>query len=267
MSEIGQPPPKIGILDSGVGGLSVLREIHALLPGIPIHYVGDSAWCPYGNKPPEQIQERTFEVTDYLIGHGATIVVIACNSATIHAVGALREIYPMPIVGMEPAVKPAAGLTKSHVVGVLATQASIAGEKFLRLVDTHAKGVRVITQPCPKFVELVEKGVLDGPEAEAAVDAVVTPLLEEGADVFVLGCTHYPFLRPVIETRLPEGTALIDTGPAVARRTQSLLGLPSDPSETNSDIVIETTGDLAQLDAILPLLLPDLKVTTGHCDP
>lgn len=260
-------PPKIGILDSGVGGLSVLREIRSLLPGVPVHYVGDSAWCPYGNKPPEQIQQRTFEVTDYLIQHGATIIVIACNSATIHAVGALRDTYPIPIVGMEPAVKPAAAETRTGVVGVLATEASIAGEKFLRLVDTHAKGVRVITRPCPRFVELVERGVLDGPEAEAAVEEAVEPLLTEGADVFVLGCTHYPFLRPVIEARLPADTVLIDTGPAVARRTQSLLALPSDPSETISDIVIETTGELSHLDGILPLLLPDLKATTGHCDP
>ncbi len=267
MSETGQPPRKIGILDSGVGGLSVLREIQKLLPGIPIHYVGDSAWCPYGNKPPEQIQERSFEVTDYLIQRGATIIVIACNSATIHAVGALRDTYPIPIVGMEPAVKPAATETRTGVVGVLATEASIAGEKFLRLVDTHAKGVRVITRPCPRFVELVERGILDGPEVVAAIDEAVLPLLEEGADVFVLGCTHYPFLRPIIEERLPAGAILIDTGPAVARRTQSLLDLPSDPFERSSDIVIETTGELAHLDGILPLLLPDLNVTTGHCDP
>lgn len=261
------PPPKIGILDSGVGGLSVLREIRSLLPSTPIHYVGDSAWCPYGTKSPEQIRGRTFEITDYLIQQGATIVVIACNSATIHAVGSLRESYLLPIVGMEPAVKPAAAATKSGVVGVLATEASIAGEKFLRLVDTHAQGIRVITRPCPRFVELVEEGILTGPGAEAAVDEAVQPLLDEGADVFVLGCTHYPFLRPVIEARLPAGSTLIDTGPAVAKRTRSLLALPTDPSETSSEIVIETTGDLTHLDAILPLLLPGLTATTAHFAP
>ena len=128
---------KVGILDSGVGGLSVLREVHRLLPGVPIHYVGDSSWCPYGNKTPEVINERVFEITDHLIEGGATLIVIACNSATIHSVGPLRNAYLLPIVGMEPGVKPAAETTKSGVVGVLATEASIAGEKFHQLTLMH----------------------------------------------------------------------------------------------------------------------------------
>ncbi|MEM9018608.1 MAG: glutamate racemase, partial [Verrucomicrobiota bacterium] len=183
---------KIGILDSGVGGLSVLREVHSVLPGASLHYVGDSSWCPYGTKPGEVILGRVTEIADYLLAEGAGILVIACNSATIHAVGPLRATYPVPIVGMEPAVKPAAEKTKSGVIGVLATEASIAGEKFHRLLSNHANGVRVITRPCPRFVELVEAGQIEGPEVDAAIDNAVAPLLVLGADVIVLGCTHYP---------------------------------------------------------------------------
>lgn len=255
---------KIGILDSGVGGFSVLREIHALLPEIPIHYIADSSWCPYGNKPGEQIRDRVTTISDYLLEAGAEILVIACNSATIHAVGSLRATYPIPIVGMEPAVKPAAEVTRCGVIGVLATEASIAGEKFHQLVHTHASGVRVITRPCPRFVELVEQGITDGPEAELAIDEAVGPLLEAGADVLVLGCTHYPFLRSTIRSRVPETTELIDTGPAVARRVASLLENAPDLSIETSGIHIETTGPQEQLDLLLPKLLPDLTATTSE---
>lgn len=254
---------EIGILDSGVGGLSVLREIHALLPGASIRYIGDSAYCPYGTKSPEAIIERVTGIADSLVASGAKILVIACNSATIHAVGPLRAVYPLPIVGMEPGVKPAAERTRSGVVGVLATEASIAGEKFHRLVSAHASGVRVITRPCPRFVELVEEGILEGPEAESAVDEALAPLLEAGADTIVLGCTHYPFLRPVIEERLPEGVEVVDTGPAVARRVASVVGDLSTSSEEMSGIAIETTGDLETLERLLPVLLPGVSAATA----
>jgi glutamate racemase len=251
------PPVKIGLLDSGVGGLSVLRELRRLLPGADLHYVGDSAWCPYGTKSPGEIQGRVFEIADYLLGHGAEILVIACNSATIHAVGALRAVYPLPVVGMEPGVKPAAERTRSGVIGVLATEASLAGEKFHQLVSAHASGVRVITRPCPRFVELVEAGILDGPAAEVAVDEALAPLVAAGADVYVLGCTHYPFLLPAIERRLPAGAEVVDTGPAVARRVVSLL--PGGVGKEGSgSIRVETTGPLARLEELFPKLLPDL---------
>lgn len=255
--------PKIGILDSGVGGLSVLKEIQKSLPDADIHYVGDSSWCPYGNKAPEVILDRVITITDYLLDKGVELVVIACNSATIHAAGALRATYPIPIVGMEPAVKPAAALTKSGVIGVLATEASIAGEKFHHLVNQHANGVNVITRPCPRFVELVEEGTLSGPDAEAAVAEAISPLAEAGADVFVLGCTHYPFLRPVVEQQVPTGSHVVDTGPAVAKRVASLLKGSSDSSKNPPKIHIETTGDLAQLNLLLPKLLPGIKAQTS----
>ncbi len=254
------------MLDSGVGGWSVLVEVDRLLPQVPIHYVGDSAWCPYGTKSPEQICERVFALTDYLLAGGATMIVVACNSATIHAVGALRAAYPVPIIGMEPGVKPAAELTVSGIVGVLATEASIAGEKFHQLVHTHAAGVRVITRTCPRFVELVEAGQLEGSEAEAAVAEALDPLLEAGADVIVLGCTHYPFLRPLIEVGLPEGVRLVDTGPAVARRVVQVLGGNLTSHDGPGAIrQVETTGDFERLGSLAPRLLPQLAVTLGVC--
>ena len=257
-----EQPTRIGILDSGVGGLSVLKEIHALLPGNPIHYVADSAWCPYGNKSAETICNRVTEIADYLLENGCELLVVACNSATIHAIGQLRSIYPNQIVGMEPAVKPAAELTQSGVVAVLATEASIAGEKFHRLVDEHAhpRGVRVITRPCPRFVELVEKGILQGPEVDLAISEVVHPLLAENADVFVLGCTHYPFLRTSIQIALPSYVNLIETGPAVAKRVRSLIPPFGKSNEESASITIETTGDENQLRDLLPQLLPGISV-------
>ncbi len=256
----------IGILDSGLGGLSVLREIQALLPGESLHYVGDSAWCPYGPKPVAQIRERVFAITDHLLSLGAKLIVVACNSATIAAVESLRAAYPIPFTGMEPAVKPAAALTRSGVVGVLATEASLAGEKYLRLVNSHAASLRLITRPCPEFVELVEAGILDGPEAEAAVACHLAPLLHEGADVVVLGCTHYPFLRPVMERFVGPDVAVIDTGAAVARQVRRRLeqdGLLA-PEGNRPALRITTTGPLKVLEGAFPILCPGLAAELGR---
>ena len=243
----------IGILDSGVGGLSVLREIRGLMPEVEIEYVGDSAWCPYGNKTAEAIQGRVFQITDYLMERGAELVVVACNSATISAVEALRAAYPIPFVGMEPGIKPAANLTKSGTVGVLATEASLGGEKFLKLVDDHAQDLRVLTTACPKFVELVERGELEGERVRAAIQEYAMPMVEEGADVLVLGCTHYPFLRKEMERVLPESVTVIDTGLAVAKRVQGLVS-----NQADGGVRIQTTGDLDVLVDLLPKLCPQM---------
>lgn len=251
-------PATIGILDSGVGGLSVLREIRALLPRHSLVYVGDSAWCPYGNKPAEDIRKRVCRHTDFLLAQGASLVVIACNSATIAAVEHLRATYPVPFVGMEPAVKPAAGLTRSGVIGVLATEASIAGEKFHHLVHTHARELRVITTPCPKFVTLVEQGTLDGPEVEAAVQEYADPLLAAGADVLVLGCTHYPFLKDTIAKVVGPDITLLDTGPAVAKRVASLVG-EATATGNAAPPVLHTTGEVPHLENLLASLLPSIE--------
>lgn len=247
----------IGILDSGLGGLSVLREIRALLPDEPLLYVGDSAWCPYGPRPVEEIRKRVFAISDYLLSQRVRMIVVACNSATIAAVESLRANYPVRFTGMEPAIKPAATLTKTGTIGVLATEASRAGEKYHKLVDQHATGLRVITRPAPEFVELVEQGKLSGPLAEAAIEMHVRPLLDEGADVLVLGCTHFPFLRPLIEKAAGPDIAVIDTGAAVARQVQRLL--PASDQAACQDVRILTTSDLSTLQRLFPILCPDIQ--------
>ena len=256
--------PPIGILDSGVGGLSVMKEICRELPHQDIHYIGDSAWCPYGNKDPEKIIDRVFKLTDRLLELGCGLVVIACNSATICAVEALRAQYLIPFTGMEPAVKPAAKMTRSGVIGVLATEASLAGEKFHRLVNTHGGGIRIITTPSPTFVDLVEQGTLEGEDAETAVREYTTPMLEHGADVLVLGCTHYPFLRPTIQKVVGESITLVDTGAAVARQARRLFEENyTSPDKQNTiqerKISVSTTGELEHLKKLFPVLCPKLE--------
>lgn len=247
----------IGILDSGVGGLSVMREIRAHLPEQPLTYIGDTAWCPYGNKDFSEIRDRTFVMSDFLIEAGAEVIVVACNSATIVAIEALRSQYLIPFVGMEPGVKPASRLTKTGTIGVLATEASLAGEKFHNLVATHARDLRVITQPCPRFVELVEGGILEGPEVDLAIDEYTSEILAADADVFILGCSHYPFLRPSIEARLPKHVQFIDTGSAIARRVaeQSLS------SNSQNEVKILTTGNPEQFSNLCEILIPEIQTT------
>lgn len=213
----------IGVFDSGVGGLSVLRELRSLMPAEDFIYFADSAHCPYGGKPHSAILARSVAITEELLAAGCKLIVVACNTATIAAVEHLRANYPVPFVGMEPAVKPACALTRSGVVGVLATGAALAGEKFHRLVAEHASGVRVITQPCPGLVECVESGELDGPRVHSLVERYLEPLRAAGADVLVLGCTHYPFLRPLIQRLAGPSVQLLDTGAAVARQTRRVL--------------------------------------------
>lgn len=212
----------IGVFDSGLGGLSVLKELVAALPQADFLYVSDAGHCPYGGKRAAEITDRAEAITDFLLARGARLVVVACNTATIAAIESLRAGYAVSFVGMEPAVKPAAALTKTGVVGVLATGAALAGEKLHQLIERHAAGVRVLTQPCPGLVECVEAGAIDTPETRTLVRRYTAPLLAQGADVLVLGCTHYPFLKEVIQQEVGPGIALLDTGPAVARRTATL---------------------------------------------
>lgn len=263
--ETKQTPIRIGILDSGVGGLSVLLEIIKLIPDADIDYIGDSSWCPYGTKSPEQIQHRVTTLSKHLINNNADIIVIACNSATIHAVESVRTLFSIPFVGMEPAVKPAAKATHSDIIGILATEASIAGEKFHHLIHTHAppSKIKVITQPCPKFVELVETGTLTGANVDKAIKEYTQPMLQAGADTLVLGCTHYPFLKKAIQTSVGDHITIIDTGVAVAKRTLSLLSnKKTSASNRPTQINIHTTGDLDLLENIFPKLCPSLQVNS-----
>ena len=190
----------IGIFDSGCGGLSVYRELIKVLPLEQYHYFSDNAHCPYGEKTALYIQRRARFITEFLLDKGADIIVVACNTATAAAIATLRAEYPdVPFVGMEPAVKPAALGTRSGVIGVLATAGTLKGSKYLNTRGIYESDVRIVEHVGQGFVELVERGVLDGPEAEAVVRASLQPLLDQGADTIVLGCTHYPFLQPLIE--------------------------------------------------------------------
>lgn len=248
----------IGVFDSGVGGISVLREIRRLLPAEDLLYYADSGHCPYGGKSREQIQARAVAITDFFMARGAKLIVVACNTATIAAVEQLRATYPIPFVGMEPAVKPAVAQTRSGVVGVLATGAALAGEKFHKLLADHARDVRVITQPCPGLVEQVEAGALDDPDTRALVQRYTTPLLATGADVIVLGCTHYPFLRPLIQHVAGPGVTLLDTGAAVARQTLRVLereGLLRPASGAPGRVEWFSSGDAALLERLQPVLM------------
>ena len=203
----------IGIFDSGSGGLSVYREIVKLLPYERYVYFADNAHCPYGDKTAGFIQARARAITDFLLGKGADIIVVACNTATAAAIATLRGEYPnVPFVGMEPAVKPAALGTKTGVIGVLATAGTLKGSKYLNTKGLFEDDVRIVEHVGEGFVELVENGILDGPEAYATVKTSLQPLLDAGADRIVLGCTHYPFLRPVVEAIAGPGVQVIDEG-------------------------------------------------------
>lgn len=227
--------------DSGLGGLSVWRELHDKLPNESLTYLADGANCPYGGRPKEEIRRFADEAVGKLIADGAKMVVVACNTATAAAIDFLREKYSdTPIVGMEPAVKPAAMATRTGVVGVLATAGSLGGDLFLKTSARYADKARFIAAVGEGFVELVEQSQEQTPEAEEAVRRVVEPLLAEGADQLVLGCTHYPFLREVIERVIGEReVAIIDPAPAVARRVGQLLDQFNLRAEAQNSAVYE----------------------------
>lgn len=213
----------IGVFDSGVGGISVLREIRALMPHETLWYVADSGHCPYGGKPDHYIQERSLAISRWLVARGAKCIVVACNTATAAAATMLRATLDVPVVAMEPAVKPAVAATRSGIVGVLATVGTARSQRLSSLIERWGSDVRVLTQPCPGLVERIEAGDLGGPITAELLAGYVTPLLEAGADTLVLGCTHYPFLRPLLRELVGDDVALIDTGAAVARRTRAVL--------------------------------------------
>ncbi|GAB4439558.1 MAG: glutamate racemase [Chloroflexi bacterium OHK40] len=211
----------IGLFDSGLGGLSVARALRALLPEHDLIYLADSAHCPYGPQPAAAVRARAEACARWLVDQGARLVVVACNTATSAGVEQLRATLPVPVVGMEPGVKPAAAATRTGRVAVLATSGTIGGERFARLVERYGSGLNLRTVACPEMVQLVERGELAGPRAQAVVDGYVKPLSAEGVDTLVLGCTHFPPLRPLIAMAAP-GATIVDTGPAVAAQAARL---------------------------------------------
>ena len=210
----------VGVFDSGVGGFSVVRAMRALLPQLDIFYVADSAHAPYGSKPPEYVRQRASHITRFLLEQGVAAIVVACNTATAMAVDQLREQFEVPIVAMEPAVKPAVAATRSGVIGVLATAGTLESVRYRQLLARHGSQVQVLGRVCHHWVELVESGALHSGAARELVSAEVLPLLQAGADTLVLGCTHFPFLAPLIRERVIEivdGLPIGDTFDWVAR--------------------------------------------------
>lgn len=240
----------IGIFDSGVGGLSVFKEIRKLLPEQSYVYYSDNAHCPYGEKSREYIIDRARTITEFLLSKGCEIIVVACNTATAAAIATLREEYPVRFIGMEPAIKPAAKATQTGVVGVLATAGTLKATKYIDTRAKWAQGVTIVEHIGQGFVELVEKGILNGPDAESTVSASLKPLLDAGADTIVLGCTHYPFLSETIckvasELYPERQITVIDPAPAVARHLVEVMqeeGI-QDASELGFSIELHASGN------------------------
>lgn len=215
--------PSVGIFDSGVGGLAVWREFARLAPDAPTLYVADQAHVPYGPRPPEEIRRFAESITRFLLERGARLIVVASHTISAAALWPLRETFPdVPFVGMEPAIKPAVAQTRTGVIGVLGTFGTLNGPLMARVVERFARQVRVVPQICNGWVEQVEAGLLEGEEAEARVRHHLDPVLQAGADVLVLACTHYTFLAPLIRRLAGPEIALVDPAPAVARRAAEI---------------------------------------------
>nr|WP_301542465.1 glutamate racemase [Cupriavidus basilensis] len=247
----------IGIFDSGLGGLSVLREIRALLPQESLIYVADSKYAPYGEKPEQFVEARTLQVCEWLVAQGCKALVIACNTATMHAVQTLREKLALPIVGVEPGLKPAAAASRSKVVGVLATGNTLKSAKFGRLLASLEGESRFLCEAGVGLVPLIEQGDVDGPAVREKLTTYLSPMLEAGADTLVLGCTHYPFLSDTVRELVGDRLKLVDTGDAIARQLQRKLA--EHDMAANADAVpndrYTSTKDAAHLRAMAAALL------------
>jgi glutamate racemase len=263
-------PGTIGVFDSGVGGLSVAREIRRVLPGESILYLADTAWCPYGGRPAEEIRDRALAIGRTLVERGAKLLVVACNTASAAALEALRTELDVPIVGVEPAVKPAALATRNRRVGVMATASTLGADRFSRLMREHAADVVVTSHACPGLVELVESGEVEGERADALLRPLLRPFRDAGVDTLVLGCTHYPFVAKSIRRQLGPQVSLIETGEAVARQTARVVeenGLEGEGG--GGGIELLTTGDPARVAPVVerlwgePLPVHHAELETG----
>jgi glutamate racemase len=248
----------IGIFDSGVGGLSILRPLRAQLPAEAIVYFADQAHVPYGPRTLDEVQRFSIGITRFLIDQGAQLIVVACNTASAAALQHLRGLFPgIPFVGMEPAVKPAVEQSRTRAVGVLATPATFQGALFASVVERFAQGVRVVPQTLPGLVERIEAGDLGGPETRRIVEAAVRALVAQGVDTLVLACTHYPFVIPLIAEVAGPGVQVIDPSPAIARQAARLLaqGGRLAPAGTAGTTMLVTSGDASQLEAMARRLI------------
>lgn len=260
------PNSPIGIFDSGIGGLSVLRAIRGLMPDESVVYFGDQIHIPYGPRPMEQIGRFSEVITNFLLQQQAKIVVVACNTASAAALKDLRIKFPeMQFVGMEPAVKPAAERTQTGRVGVLATPATFQGALYASVVERFANGVELFQDTCAGLVQQIEQGNLDGRETRQILENALQPMLEKNIDTVVLGCTHYPFVIPVIEQIVGENVRVIDPAPAVAKQTKRLLeaGGLVNPASAGGKIRLFTSGNVKALQSLLPALLGESAVVNN----
>lgn len=235
-------PAAIGFFDSGVGGFSVMRHALDAVNGIPLLYVADSAFAPYGARRVEEVLQRSRTITRFMLEQGAEAIVVACNTATAMAVEALRKEFDVPIIGMEPAIKPAAQLSRSARVAVLATGGTLASDRYARLRSDHGRQIEVHERICHHWVEAVEEGELDSPRVLDLVNAELAPLHRIGVDTYVLGCTHFPFLVPAIRAVVGEGAHLVDPGPAVIGQLGRRLGLRSPQAASVSPVRLFSSG-------------------------
>ena len=235
-------PHPIAVFDSGLGGLTVLRALRGRLPHEDYFYFADTRFLPYGERPEVFLRERGVLIAEALARRGAKALVIACNTATAAAAEAIRAASTLPIVALEPGVKPAAALSTHGIIGVLATTRTLQSERFQRLVGQHANNLRVLAQPCPGLAEAIETQGPESAEVAALLDLYVAPLAAAGADVVVLGCTHYPWVAAAIARRMPPGTALLDTGEAVARQLERLLAAGGLLGGGRGGLTVATSG-------------------------
>jgi glutamate racemase len=266
----------VGIFDSGVGGLSVIRSIWAELPDEDLLFLADQAHVPYGPRPLEEVRQFAKEITNFLLDQGDKLVVVACNAASAAALQYLRQTFPQTtFVGMEPAVKPAVEHSQSKVVAVLATPATFQGQLYASLVDRFAAGTRLLQHTCPGLVAQIEAGDLDGPATRQILEKALHPMLAQGADTVVLGCTHYPFVIPLIQQIVGPDVRVIDPAPAVARQVRRVLEAQNlrHPSPNSYSPAFEitpaartrflTTGDAPRLQTALSHLL-DVEANTAR---
>lgn len=256
----------IGIYDSGVGGLSVLREIKRQFPAENIIYLADQAHVPYGPRTLEEVRYFSNQISAYLLNQGAKLIVVACNTASAAALHQLRLTFPeVPFVGMEPAVKPAAETTRSGAVGVLATPATFQGALYASVVERFAQGVRLIQATCPGLVEQIESGNLEGVETRLILEGTIWPMLEQGIDTIVLGCTHYPFVIPLVEEIAGQQVRVIDPAPAVARQVGRVLNEKGwlHPGKQSGDVRYLTSGYPGEFQALILQLIGESCIVQG----
>ncbi|KWI42382.1 glutamate racemase [Burkholderia ubonensis] len=248
----------VGVFDSGLGGLSVLRAVRAQLPGESFVYVADSRHAPYGPRDEAFITERTLAIGEWLTREGAKALVVACNTATAQSIAAIRERLAIPLVGVEPGIKPAAALSASGIAGVLATQSTLASARFQALLDRYGAGRRFICQPGHGLVEAVERGDTHSPALRALLDGYLQPMLDAGADTLVLGCTHYPFFTETIRDLVGDRLTIVDTSDAIARQLARVLderGLRAPAGTRAAPPRFCSTSDGRQLRALASTLL------------